>query len=445
MSPLVPSIAVIWLTAFGVLLRPAAARPSAGRSEIQAHNSRLLSQLADADSAGRGRRLLDIDWAALRFDSDADALKVWRQIAPTGADWEKKLEEVPGDLRIAHALGISMIRAGNFACAPVRVKTCEGTALGMPPPAPSARLGDPCLRRRLAVWSFERLEAEDIPTIRDALRAIVKLPPPESELVALALRALPESDSAGRYELLELAWKAGHRELVNGMLGGLPDRVLIDAVLRLHIDGALDMLSVEAHRAVYTKAVRDENLNTAARVFAINQLAESASKLTPDLRALLVGGTKHRDCAIAAAAARALENFGDLSFLPLRPVTGRTDVMMRSLCVLASYQSFQNPEDPTLLDMYVASRGLEIVRIAHLPYNAVDADRDGNPRVERTIELVPRHFAKLPDVGELRRAFERCTGATCSSRDRTFKFVFRPQAGALALWRIEVVDKACDS
>lgn len=445
MSPLATSIVVVWLTAYGLLLRPAAAHPSAGRADIQAHNSRLVGQLSDADSSGQSFRLLDIDWAALRFDSDADALKVWRQIAPTGADWERKLDEVPGDLRIAHALALAMVRAGGFTCAPVRVKTCEGTALGMPPPAPTARLGDPCLRRRLAVWSFDRLEAADIPAIRDALRAIAKLPPPESELVALALRSLPESDNAGRYELLELAWKAGHRELVNGMLGGLPDRYLIDAVLRLHIDGALDMLSPEAHRSVYTKAVRDEHLSTPGRVFAINRLAESAPKLTPDLRALFVGGTKHRDCAIAAAAARALEYFGDLSFLPLRPTTGRTDVLMRSLCVLANYQALQNSEGPTLLDMYVAPRGLEIVRIAHVPYNAVDADRDGNPRVERSIELVPRHFAKLPDVGEMRRAFERCTGTTCSSRDRTFKFVFRPQAGVQALWRIEVADKPCDS
>lgn len=434
------------LAAYILSLPHAAARPSPQSpqsrktTQILAHGPRVAELSSERDTSQQSGRLLYIDWASLRFDDDADAIKVWRQIAPTGADWERKLEEVPGDLRIARALAVAMIRSGGFACAPVAVKTCKGTATGIPPPTRNSTLADACLRRRLAVWSFDRLEADDIPKLRAALRSIAKLPPPESELVELALRALPESDSAGRYELIQLAWKAGHRDLLNGMLSGLPDRYLVDAVQRLHIDGALDMLSPETHRSVFMRAIRDEKLKSAARVFAVDQLAESSSDLAPDLRSLLISATKHRDCSLAAAAARALESYGDRSFVPLPPTTTRKDVMMRFLCVLANYQAMQSASDPSLLSMYVPSRGLEIARVA-TNRDSGPSTRGADSRAERSIELIPRSFAKLPDIAELRQAFDSCTGGTCTTADRTFRFMFRTQNRALALWRIEVIDR----
>jgi len=383
----------------------------------------------------------DIDWAALRFDTDADAIRLWKQIAPTGRDWERKLADLPSNLPVAHALALAMLRTGKFTCAAPPKRSCDGTVTGIAPPAPTATLADPCLRRQLALWSFDQLATEDIPKIRATLRAIAKMPPPESELVAVALQALPSSDIDGRFELIELAWKAGQHDLVNETLGGLDEPHLIDAISRLHIDGALPMLTATAQRSVYIKAALDDKLTSETRVFAIEQLTASPGKLGRSLWALLVAATKHRDCAIAGAAVRALEKHGDRSFVPLRPATTQPDDMMRSLCVLAAYEGLQGNGEVNLLQTYLPKRGLEILRDQYAPYNAVDADGDGDPHMERTLELVDRRFARLPENKDLQRAFEHCAGTTCTSPDYSFKFEFRQQGAQLALWRIELTDR----
>ena len=42
-------------------------------------------------------------------------------------------------------------------------------------------------------------------------------------------------------------------------IGNLDEPHLLEAVTRLHIDGALEILSAEAHRATYLAAVTDEH------------------------------------------------------------------------------------------------------------------------------------------------------------------------------------------
>ncbi len=425
---------VMWGSLTGELL----AAPRA-RQKLTASRARPA---AAAPTPTQSTPMRDIDWAALRFDSDADALRLWKQISPTGRDWERKLDELPSNLPIiAHALALAMLRTGKFTCADAPIRSCDGTIAGVPAPGPRATLADPCLRRQLAIWSFDQLDSQDIPKIRSVLRSMASMPPPESELVAIALRALPTTDIAGRFELIELAWKAGQRELVNQTLGGLDEPRLVDAVLRLHIDGALDLLSVDAHRAVYMKAVLDDQLEPAARVLAINQLSAAHGRLSRDVTRLLVAAAKHRNCAIAAAAARALETHGDRSFVPMRPASARQDAVMRSLCVLAAYESMQNQGEPNLLQSYVPARGMEILRVQYDPYNAVDADGDGDPHMERSVELVERRFARLPENKHIMSALEQCSGTTCTSRDYTFAFEFRHQDSKLVLWRVQVIDR----
>jgi len=387
------------------------------------------------------KHLLAIDWKALKLDTDADALAVWKQIAPTGDDWERKLDEVPGDLPVAHALAIAMLHEGNFVCTTPPPADCSKAPPDVPAPADTATLSDPCLRRLLAMWSFDQLDAKDLPKLRDSLRAIAAIPPPESQLVASALKALPETDVDGRFELLAIAWKAGQRELVNGMTGGLDEPHLTDAVLKLHVDGALEVLSAEAHRPVYLKAVADEQLVPAARITAINELAAAHDKLAPDLHAVLVAATKQKDCAVAAAAARALETHGDAAFVPRRGTTTKPDAMLRSLCILASYESLQRADEVSLFASYLPARGLELARVVYDPYNEVDTDGDGDPHTERTTDLIDRDLAVLPEVDDLIVALRHCTGVTCTSDDHQFKFTFKSQGAGLVLWKLEVVDR----
>jgi len=335
-----------------------------------------------------------------------------------------------------------MLRAGNFACMPAKpVVDCAPLVLDVDGPAPTATMSDPCLRRLLALWSIGALEDTDVPQVMDSLRAIAAIPPPESQLVAAAIQAVPETDQDHRLELLSIAFKAGQRDLANGHVGALDEAHLIDAVKKHHLDGGLDVLSAETHKAVFLAALTDDLLAPKARSEAITELVTLDDKLPADTRAALVAATKTKDCFVAATAARALAVRGDKRFVPKRPKTTSVDVMMRSLCVLASYERLQPNDESSLLPGYVPPKGLEHVNVAFDPLSEVDTDGDGDPRTERTVMLVPRADVVVPEVDDLIRAFRHCKGTTCSSDDRDFKFDLKVIGGQLWVAGIDLVDR----
>jgi len=389
------------------------------------------------------KKLLAIDWANSHVATDADALALWKQIAPTGADWDMKLEEIPTNLPIARALAVALLREGNFTCKPSpATHNCIRQAFDVDPPAPTAGLGDPCLRRLLALWSIGQLEPDDLAKVRDALLAIVAIPPPESQLVAAALDAIPETDLDARLRMLVAAWAGGQRELANTSLGGFDEAHLITAATKYHFDGALEVLSAEGHRATYLAAVADDAMASKARVQAIAELVATADKLPADLKATLVAATKATDCSVAAMAARKLAQFGDIRFVPRRPHVRAVEPVMHALCVLASYEQLQQAAEPSLLPGFVAPRGLERVEITYDPFGEVDTDGDGDPHTERKLDLVKRDEAVLPDIDELVRAMPHCKGTTCTSEDREFRFTFKPGAGGeLLLTRLESAER----
>ena len=384
--------------------------------------------------------LLSIAWDTVPLASDADANAVWKQIAPTGEDWEAKLDEIP--VAKAGPLARALLHGGNFTCVPAQPKQdCSKLILDVDGPAPTATMADPCLRRLLALWSIAALDPDDVPLVLDALRAIVAIPPPESQLVAAAIEAVPESDPAGRLELLGIAFKAGQRDLANGHVATLDEPHLIEAITKLHMDGPLDVLSVDTHRSVFLAAITDEALGPKARAEAISELVAPVDKLPADARAALATAVKAKDCYVAAAAARALEVRGDKRFVPRRPRTSSPDVMMRALCMLASYERFQPNDESSLLPAFVPARGLDHVVVAFDALSEVDTDGDGDPRTERTANLIPRAEVVVPEIDDMVRAFRHCKGTTCSSDDREFRFGLKRVGGELWLASIELVER----
>lgn len=392
-------------------------------------------------------KLLDIDWAAVKLQDEADVQALWRRIAPTGEDWEAKLDEIPGDGVIASKLALGLLRGGNVTCVPAVAaapRGCVKPPVDIGSPSPTSTFDDPCLRRMIALWALEALDDEDLPAARDALRAIAAIPPPESQLVATALDALPEDDHAGRLELRAIAFRAGHRELVNAKIGHLDVPFLVEAATKHHIDGALEALSAETHRPVFLAAVTDAQMHGPARAQAMIELVAVADgdKLPKDLHAALVTATRSDDCNVAAAAARQLVKRGENKFGPSRPRAKSAPPMMRSLCVLASFESLQTADEPSYLLGYIPPRGLDLVKVTYDPYNDVDTDGDGDPHTERTATLVPRDEVMLPELEDLVRAMRSCTGTTCTSEEREFRFSFKPGAGGeLMLSRLEVVER----
>jgi hypothetical protein len=383
------------------------------------------------------KKLLSIDWSKVRLLSDADALAVWGQIAPTGEDWDAKLEEVPADAE--RPLAIALLRSGNFLCAPPPPpRDCARPLFDVPQPAASAGLNDPCLRRLLALWAIDQLEPEDIPTVNAALIQIAQLPPPESQLVAAAIEAVPERDHAARLAIIAAAYKAGQTELANGAVSGLDDAGLVEAVTKLHIDGALDGLAAQSHRKVFLGAVTDEALAAKARVQAIDELATADAKLADDTKQALVTATKSADCTVAAAAARALALRGDARFVPKPPVARTPAAMMRALCVLASYEQRQRADETSLLGKFVPPKGLERVTVTYDALSDVDDDGDGDPHTRHTIDLVPKSELVVPEVEDLVRAMRHCKGTTCTSDDR--QYVFKLDAAG-RLYRLELIER----
>ncbi|MGE0867811.1 MAG: hypothetical protein AB7P03_04590 [Kofleriaceae bacterium] len=386
--------------------------------------------------------LLSIDWTKVPLHTDADALAVWRTIAPTGKDFEDKLDEIP--VAYGVPLAIALLHEGKFLCTPPRASSdCVEELLDVADPAVTADLDDPCLRRILALWSIAQLEPADVPRVIDSLRAIAALPAPESQLVAAAIDAVPETEPALRLELLSIAWRSGHHDLASSKLGDLDEPYLIEAVQKHHIEGAIEVLSADAHRAAFLAAIRDEALGERARSHAISEMLEASAdaKLTNDLRSALVAATRSSDCRVAAQAARALALKGDPRYLPRRPRTRSTTVMMRALCVLASYEQLQGSDEDSLLPGFVPAKGLEQVKTSFDPLGDVDQDGDGDPHTDRETTLIEREAVVMPEIEEVVRAFARCNGAVCTTRDREIRFSFKTANGQLWLSRIELADR----
>ncbi|HUJ62719.1 MAG TPA: hypothetical protein VLX92_29655 [Kofleriaceae bacterium] len=414
----------------------APSRPAPAPAPIAAP-APVVHHLDDPDLNHHDTRLLAIDWAHVTIASDADALALWQQIAPTGDDWDEKLAEIPTDQPVAHALALAMLAAGNFTCAAPAQPACVKVPIDLPDPPPGSTLTDPCLRRMLALWSLAQLDDDDLPRVLPALRAIVAIPPPESQLVAAALKAVPENDQDDRLALLAIAWKAGQRDVVDVSLGDLDEAHLVTAVTRLHIDGALEVLPAETEHATYLAAITDEQLAPGARAQAMVDLTASADALAPDVRAALLAAAKSPDCSVAAAAARALALHGQPASAPAVPRTSSPAAMMRAMCVLASFEQLARADEPSYLHGYIPPRGLELIQVTYDPYGDGDA---ADPHTSRSVDLVPPDQVVLPELDDLVRAMRHCTGTTCHTDEHEFRFTWKPYGGRLLLARLEVIE-----
>lgn len=383
--------------------------------------------------------LLAIDWSKVNLITDDDALKVWNDIAPTGADWQERLSEIPDIHR--RPLAIALLRAGNLVCPFPKSTDCQ-PVYDVPEVAPTATLADPCLRRVLALWSIEHLAAADVGSVMTALRTVVAIPPPESELVSAALGAIPDSDNARSLELVALASAAGHRDEIGEALAHLDEASLIEAVRQHHIPGALEMLDADTHRAVYLTAALDEQLDENARVHAIEELSGALgddNKLPSEVRAMFVKAVNAKSCRVAAAAIRALEQNGDNRYLP-RP--GRTtELALRAICVAAAYTALDGPTTNGLVSKLAGRRGFQQVIVEYDQYSESDDDGDGDPHTVRTVRQVGPNDGLLPEPEDMVRALRGCKGTTCSSTDHEFRFVFARNGGVLELSRLDMIER----
>jgi hypothetical protein len=249
---------------------------------------------------------------------------------------------------------------------------------------------------------------------------------------------VPETDPALRFELLAAAWQAGQHELVNSLIGELPVPQLIDAVKQLHSDGALAVLSADANRDLYLAAITDEQMARSARLQAIIDVTALEDPLAADSKAALIGAAKGKDCAVAATAAHVLAQAGDRRFVPVKPHARNAAQALHALCVAVSYGQLLRADEPSLLPGFVPHRGLDIVTNTESPVGLQPVPVDlPEGQLIHTVDTVPPNEVAIPEADDLVRAFDHCTGTTCTSDSHEFKLTF-DRAGLLS--KIEMTD-----
>jgi hypothetical protein len=385
---------------------------------------------------------LRFDWTGIAIANDSDAVAVWRRLVPVAQDWELRVSTIPDEH--VRAMATALLRAGNFACAPVKTTVgCTYVDHTFVDPPPTATLDDPCLRREIALWALDQLDPAGVAALVPTLTALARTPPPDDQLVDRVLEIVSEQPESTRLAILGAARAAGHSgDAVDMNVDGLSDAGMIAAARDHHIDGALTALDVSLAFPLYIAAIGDRKLRPETRRGAIVDLtAEIAYDRVPrELEKALVAATADPSCAVAAAAAEALAGFGRTAYLPRRPRGRKVADAMRMVCVLAAGDHQPSPRN------LIATRGLTVVERNFDPDREFDTsvpddDGDGDPRTQRIIDVFPRsEVTELPYAEELEAAMERCTGTTCTvpATGVKFHFGFAPgPGGALALSRIE--------
>ena len=264
--------------------------------------------------------------------TEAEALALWQQLAPTGDDYEDRLAAIPEDEAVRRPMAVALLEQGNFACeAVVQYEGCGQESVELGPIEPTAGLEQPCLRRRLALWALDQITADDARTLTEALVGLVELPEPEDELREQAFAVAV--DDAQRLALLAAAKRKDLHALAEaeaGKLTTIPARV--EALRDLHIDAAAQGLDPVAHRDVLLAALIDTELASETRSTIMSQLA---SDQAPAVTQALVTVVDDEDCGLAMEAAELLDRRGDASHLPARPASTDASEHLRALCMLA--------------------------------------------------------------------------------------------------------------
>ena len=385
---------------------------------------------------------LGIDWSSVTYATDEEALAIWARLDLDGenvADRLYAIPEKPAGLREAMARAI--LREGNFACTPIaKPITCDRSYLELPELGAEHRLGDPCLRRELALWALGELDDEALHTELAAdMIALAGLPPPEEELNRAVFYRVTDRDL--RLQMLDAAERAGNELIADEMVGDLSNSQLETAARTHHIDGAVIVLDVEGALPLYLDALADPALRPETRIHVAGQLGDYGASLAPDdpnlprVTEALGRARVAADCRIAAAATDALELVTGESQDPTLGKRASQAVHARALCV-ALHRRFAPAPLGRLLGT-LAPKGLVIeqrfqdddrLRQLWLEYPdepdankdgapdvaEADPDGDGDPTTWLEVERVPPD--ELPDRDiwpELARALATCTTAEC--------------------------------
>lgn len=343
---------------------------------------------------------------------DAAARALWRQLAPTGADYRAKLASIPADAAITAPMARALLAEGNLQCSrTVETASCGIAEAAIAPPAPDAGIEDPCLRRQLVGWAIAHLTASDRAALQAALVGLIALPTVERALPALAFTAVPAGDDGLRLALLAAAAEAGRDALADAQVALLRAPAAVAEASALGIDAAALRLDAKRQRGALLAALADTRLRPATRHAVMARFAGDRKR---DVRAALAEVAVDGDCGLAMAAASELAARGDASFLPARPTGTDVGLYLDALCMLVhdrdhrrrdrALERFLGP-NATAQDLYYGDAGegadphgfhaRAMPEQAWVPDLEMFFEMDGAPTCQGETCRVGRHGASL--------------------------------------------------
>jgi len=358
--------------------------------------------------------------AAPELDLD-NAARMWRALAPTGANYQERLAMLPDDDELRRSMAHAMLRQGDFACnAFVEEYGCGDPYDVLEPLDPAATLEDPCLRRYLALWSLEQLEPDDVVALSEVMVELASMASPEYELPEAAF--LRATDDAMRLRMLAVA-EASNAESWAPQLE--TNEARIRALTDLHIESVASTLDVAGHEDVLRSALVDPALGAYTRGALLDGFATDDDVRTTRALNELTGDD---DCALAMSAATMLAERGDRSHLPTRPRSQNPEAHLRVLCMLNA--------DGAAADtwpQWIAAGGYDSTTVA--AYGSYDETTDAYTPPEATTERVLRE-----DAFDERAAATSwtCDGLTCRADQgwRTVSITFDPADDSLVIAEI---------
>lgn len=327
----------------------------------------------------------------------ADAWQKLNQKAPTLAQVDAALDALAAS-DDADLLARAIVANANGKCIKVdRSSECGDERIEWAQLEPALPWSDPCVQRKALLWAFAGWTPtkRQLAPLREAMLALMKLPPPEEELIESALEVARAVDPELLYDLLSALVDANRAELANQHLKGLTPAQLADAANYLSLDGAALLLDGKTQRADIVRAFADTDLSVTTRQTLWSTVIAWKGK---DVEAALVAAAEGREsCALAMNAASELASRGRPQWLPKRKPDSSADDLAWALC---RSQHDEDAQRRRALWTSVLSSKVKVVD--HLDDDFAERDEQGN-KLEREDQVSTlRRATSLPqDLDEV--------------------------------------------
>ena len=349
----------------------------------------------------------------------------------TAGNVSSTLAALPDAPQLRRALALAILQAGDLACDRiVNESQCGEEVIEWAALDPQLAWPDPCVRRRAALWAFEKggLSPAELGLLIERLESYVALAEPERELPEAVMAAATALSDELRLRLLRAAVLGKNAELAARSTQGLSPASIATCANDLHLDPAALALDPSTQRKPFLAALRDDKLEVETRMKLVERTTDLHGK---DLDEVLRDVSDHAaSCALSTAAAVVLTAHHDPSRLPHKPKgTTDPDTLSRELCRLVHDPDRARAELRWL--EFIPRRGK--VQLTEEEHNDFAERDESGARIEneipaRTIDHRSTTLSDLdPRLGE--GELPSCSGLTCQVQTSSGNYSVRFEDG----------------